>query len=90
MLHFNAIIYYMGLVRLPNKRAYWSTDVDMPSHPVLSGMSRDRFEFIWRFLRLTDDDLDATEPNAAGPTGTKGMGRIMSAHDLPVTRLEYY
>ena len=48
--HFLAILYYFGIVRLPSKRDYWSTDQYMPQHKVCItlGMTRDRFEFMWR------------------------------------------
>ena len=47
--HFLAIIYYMGIVKLPSKTDYWSTDPLMPIHSIATelGMTRDRFEFLF-------------------------------------------
>ena len=69
MYHFLAIIYYFGIVRLPSKRDYWSSDEYMPQHKVCDalGMNRDRFEFIWRHFKVSkpvtedhenDDQID--------------------------------
>lgn len=51
---FIAIIYYMGIVELPYKDDYWSTDEILPSHPVVNGISRARFRFLLATLTLKD------------------------------------
>ena len=63
---FLAIIYYMGLVKLPAKTDYWSIDPIMPFHPVCNdlGMIRDRFEFLFCHFHcnsVTDEDLEIEE-----------------------------
>ena len=68
MYHFLALLYYFGIVRLPSKRDYWSTDDYMPSHKIAKDldMSRDRFTFMWRFFHvgdLGDDDNEASQAN---------------------------
>jgi len=47
LLRFFSIYYYMGVVKLPDKYDYWSTDVSMPTHWFCSSMSRLRFKQIW-------------------------------------------
>ena len=63
MYHFLAILYYFGLVRLPSKRDYWDCDKYMPQHVITKelGMSRDRFNFLWRHFHVSSDDLDEVE-----------------------------
>ena len=50
MYHFLAIIYYFGIVHLPDKRDYWSNYKWMPTYPICNMlyMFKDRFEVIWR------------------------------------------
>ena len=68
MYHFLAITYYMGVVRLPSKDDYWSTNKWMPSHPICTkfGMHRMRFKFLWRHLHVECDDEDNDNDSAAG------------------------
>ena len=56
MYHFIAILYYMGISKLPSKRDYWTTKQWMPYHPLVHelGMTRDRFLFIWRHFHVSD------------------------------------
>ena len=64
ILAFFAVYYYMGIVKLPAKGDYWTTDLNWPSHPFKGEISRDRFKFIWRNIHLdgidTEDDIDKT------------------------------
>ena len=67
MYHFIALMYYFGIVKLPSKQDYFSTDPIMPSHPPVQelGMTRDRFKFLWRHFHcntVTDEELDAEIP----------------------------
>ena len=67
--HFFAIIYYMGVIRLPEKDDYWSTEPLMPVHELCHqhGMTRNRFRFLWRHIHLSvvqnteEDDEDEDE-----------------------------
>ena len=54
VLNFCGILLYMGLVKLPAKEDYWSTDPDMPSHPMIesTGMSYKKFHYLWRNIHL--------------------------------------
>ena len=63
MYHFLAILYYFGIVRLPSKRDYWADEKYMPQHLITKelGMSRDRFNFLWRHFHVSSDDLDEVE-----------------------------
>eukprot|EP00957_Ditylum_brightwellii_P078457 5966213-Ditylum_brightwellii.AAC.2 len=62
----------MGICKLPHKRDYWSTHRLMPIHKTieLTGMSRDRFEFIWRHFYVQtytenyQDDMSDTEDDS--------------------------
>ena len=65
---FIAIIYYMGIVKLPSKDDYWSTHPMMPTHVLCNqcGMTRNRFRFLWRYFHtnhpIEDDyESEATE-----------------------------
>ena len=63
MYQFFAIIYYMGIVKLPCKDDYWSTDDMMPTHDLCNqcGMSRNRFRFLWRYFHTNhpiEDDFE--------------------------------
>ena len=55
MYHFIAILYYMGISRLPCKIDYWSAKKWMPYHPLVHelGMTRSRFLFIWRHFHVS-------------------------------------
>ncbi len=59
VFHFFAIIYYMGIVRLPEKDDYWSMEPLMPVHDICHkyGMTRNRFRFLWRHLHLNVDNV---------------------------------
>lgn len=58
IFQFIAIIYYLGIVRLPNKKDLWSTHDELPLHKVAKGMSRDQFMYIWRDIALMGDQAD--------------------------------
>jgi len=61
ILKFVAIIYYMGLVKLPAKTDYWrSESILCPALPIASLMSFQRFVYIWRNIRLCPIELDLT------------------------------
>ena len=74
IFHFLAILYYFGLVVLPSKSDYWSTNEWMPHHPIVheNGMTRARFEFLWRHFHPSYDEaiedpeatLDEEDENA--------------------------
>ena len=79
IVQFLAIIFYMGIVRLPARRDYWKEADDIfAQHPVCvaRGMTRDKFDFIWRhFYAVTpsatpdagtaqDDDDDIHKPES--------------------------
>jgi len=67
MLRFIAFYYYMGLVRLPNRRDYWRQDDLWPLHQPALTITRARFEYIWRNLHLVggqgslDEEVDLDE-----------------------------
>jgi hypothetical protein len=65
MFHFFAVIFYMGLVRLPAKEDYWRDDPSVwPSHPPCVALSSKRFKYIWRVLHLTqrEEMVDVEDP----------------------------
>jgi hypothetical protein len=53
ILIFFSIVLYMGVVQLPAKADYWSSDPDWPTHPLLKGMSATRFNEIWMNIHFT-------------------------------------
>ena len=63
MYHFFAILYYFGIAIMPSKSDYWTTKEWMPDHPIVQefGMTRRRFEFIWRHFHPSFDELDKNE-----------------------------
>ena len=63
LFQFFAILYYFGIVVLPSKSDYWSTTEWMPQHSIVSefGMTRRRFEFIWRHFHPSFESSDDTE-----------------------------
>ena len=64
IIYFLVVIMYMGVIRLPNKRAYWSTHHLMPTHPMIitTGLTRHRFEYIWRNFHLTAEKEEGLDP----------------------------
>jgi len=60
MLRFLAVIYYMGIVKLPAKKDYWrdSQSTVWPTHPVCGHISRALFEYIWRNVHFTAVETD--------------------------------
>jgi len=62
-LSFFGIIYYMGIVVLPDKDDYWTTNPIMPEHHICNemGMNRDRFRFIWRHIHFEKDGANEDE-----------------------------
>ena len=64
---FIAILYYFGIVRLPSRRDYWSSNQNMPTHRITSdlGMTRERYDFLWRHFHISgapDDDVSSSRP----------------------------
>eukprot|EP00957_Ditylum_brightwellii_P014162 1066653-Ditylum_brightwellii.AAC.1 len=72
MYHLIVMIYYIGLVRLPSMRAYWSTDPYMPQHGVMEelGMTRDCFLFMWRNFHVYNKE--GTDVQAEQKDGEAG------------------
>ena len=58
VLHFLALLYYFGIVKLPSKRDYWSNHTIMPRHAVTDDMSYKRFVFLWRHFHLKEEFED--------------------------------
>lgn len=59
---FFAILYYMGIVRCPDKDDYWSNTNMMPSHPIMKLMTRRRFRYIWRFIHFKRSTTENSDP----------------------------
>lgn len=66
ILHFLTIVMYMGVVRLPAKRDYWSTRKLMPSHEVCTahGMTRSKFLYLYSNFHLVGPDGGSAEEEA--------------------------
>ena len=57
---------YMGLVRLPAKDDYFSTEGNWPLHPLLSGLTKTWFQYMFRNIHMTETELlDVEEPTFA-------------------------
>ena len=52
--HLLALIFYMSVVSLPQKKDYWKDDNTWNYRPIIHemGMSKDRFEFMWIHLKF--------------------------------------
>uniref|UniRef100_A0A7S4J171 PiggyBac transposable element-derived protein domain-containing protein n=1 Tax=Odontella aurita TaxID=265563 RepID=A0A7S4J171_9STRA len=63
IIKFFALIYYLGVVKLPDKRDLWSTHSQLPVHSLASenSMTRDRFQYVWRNISFVDGG-DAEAP----------------------------
>ena len=55
LLLFFGILLYMGIVKLPSMRDYWSNDIIFGNHPMRNYMLRDRFEIILASLHYSLD-----------------------------------
>jgi hypothetical protein len=57
ILRFFAIFFYMGIVRVPAKKDYWrGASSFWPVHQPCLSLPRTRFEYIWRYIHLTETD----------------------------------
>ena len=66
VLYFFGVYQYMGLVRLPAKDDYFSTEGNWPLHPLLSGLSKTWFQYMFRNIHMTETELlDVEEPTFA-------------------------
>ena len=82
ILYFLACYYYMGYCRLPARRDYWRRQVPnscVPSHWMDGTISRDKFEYLWRNISLSndgddDDDIDINVSDEAD-------GEFVDDHD---------
>ena len=68
MYQYLAILMYMGIVKLPCKDDYWSTDEVMPSHSLCNmwGMNRNRFRFLFRHFHILSSDQDDEDEIGGG------------------------
>ena len=56
MRAFLGILLYMGMVKLPTYKSYWSTDALMGMKGFRHIMSRDRWTVIWMFFHVSDNN----------------------------------
>ena len=61
LLAFIGVHIFMGIDSLPERRMYWQSDTRHPT--VAAVLSRDRFESITRFLRVSPPEADAAPRN---------------------------
>ena len=54
ILHFIPIYYYSGIVKVPARRDYWKRGATWPTHWIHGVMGRDRFDYIWRHIHLSN------------------------------------
>ena len=52
------IVIYMGIVKLPRVRDYWSSDPKFPKHNIVQEMTITRFQQIKRYLHISDLDSE--------------------------------
>ena len=62
LCHFFAMVYCMGVVRLPCKKDYWRLDHDFwPLHPPAQNITRKMFMHIWRHLHFVGANTEQDE-----------------------------
>ena len=66
---FVEIMIYMGIVKLPRIKMYWSNDTFLHQETVSSVMSQTRFLQIWQYFHLADN-------SKAAPRGSPGFDKI--------------
>ena len=71
---FIAMLYYFGICRMPSKRDYWSNDQYMPQHAICKelGMTRDRFDFLWRHFKVSPTTADDLANNTSDTKESQG------------------
>lgn len=78
------IIYYLGVVKVPDKHDLWSTHRELPSQALETenGMSRNRFSYIW--LNLFFIGPSAGDGYDSGPikATTRTKGRVLPREKL--------
>lgn len=63
VLNFFAVYQYMGIVRLPAKEDYFVADGFWPVHPLLQGLTKSWFQYMFRNIHMVETDmLDVEEP----------------------------
>ena len=70
---FLAILYYFGVVRLPQKQDYWSSEINMPINSVTTelAMTRHYFQFLLQHFHVqantnNDKDLEDVDSDDEG------------------------
>ncbi len=85
MKAFVGLLICMGIVRLPRLELYWSSQFSLIKTPGISTiMPLRRFEQIWRFLHLTDNNLEI----AYGQPGYDKLFKVRKLLDLLCPRFE--
>ena len=72
ILHFFAIVYYLGMVPMPSKYDLWATDDVLPSHSIATenGMTRDRFKYLWRNISFHEVGEGGDADGAGGDSSS--------------------
>jgi len=66
ILYFIAIYFFMGIVQLPSKTDYWRTpDEFWQPQTVCQKMSRNRFNYVFRYIHLSAADDETVEEDVA-------------------------
>ena len=79
ILHFLAILFYVGIVQLPSKQDYWSTGFHwMPSHPICSvnEIFCERFGFLWKNFHCNHATNDYFEEDVQDELGDDEDGEL--------------
>ncbi|KAL3881449.1 hypothetical protein ACJMK2_027891 [Sinanodonta woodiana] len=63
---FIGLCFAMGIIRLPSRHNYWRQHKYMFVTSFNKVMSRDRFDLIWRYLHLHDNESQAAQPRPEG------------------------
>ena len=89
MFHFVGILFYFGIAVMPSKSDYWSTKEWMPSHSIVTefGMTRRRFEFIWRHFHPSFKQ-DEEDQEGENDEDNESEEQEMSDEDLITIGLE--
>lgn len=72
ILQFFSILFYMGVVKLPAKTDYWTSDKALPTHNLISKISGRRFNYIWRYIHFSFENSSHFGNNSQSETNNNG------------------
>ena len=87
ILYFLACYYYMGYCRLPARSDYWRRKTPtscLPLHWMDGIISRDKFEYLWRNISLSEDNGDGNTDSIDNNVSDEDDGEFVDDNDYAV------